>query len=47
MLAAEGRTNAELAQELFLTVKTIEMHLTHAYRKLDVAGRSGLADALG
>ena len=45
-LAAEGRTNAGIAQELFLTVKTIEMHLTQAYRKLDVTGRPGLADAL-
>lgn len=46
-MAAAGRSNAEIAQELFLTVKTIEMHLTHAYRKLDIRGRPELARALG
>jgi hypothetical protein len=34
-------------QELFLTVKTIEMHLTRSYRKLDVHGRAELARVLG
>jgi DNA-binding CsgD family transcriptional regulator len=46
-MAAEGLSNAEIAQELFLTVKTIEMHLTRAYRKLDVRRRAQLAKALG
>jgi DNA-binding CsgD family transcriptional regulator len=46
-LAAAGMSNAEVAQELFLTVKTVEMHLTHTYRKLDIRGRSELAQALG
>lgn len=45
-LAASGLSNREIAQELFLTVKTIEMHLTHAYRKLDIRRRSELAGAL-
>ncbi len=45
-LAAGGASNADIAQGLFLTVKTVEMHLTHAYRKLDIAGRSELAEAL-
>ena len=45
-LAAEGKTNRAIAQELFLTVKTIEAHLSSAYRKLDVASRSELPDAL-
>jgi DNA-binding CsgD family transcriptional regulator len=45
-LAARGATNAEIAQALFLTVKTVEMHLTHAYRKLDVKGRAQLTQAL-
>lgn len=45
-LAAGGASNAEIAQALFLTVKTVEMHLTHAYRKLDIAGRAGLRSAL-
>ena len=45
-LAAAGRSNAQVAQELFLTVKTVEMHLTHAYRKLDIRGRPELPAAL-
>jgi DNA-binding CsgD family transcriptional regulator len=46
-MAAAGLSNAEIAQELFLTVKTIEMHLTRSYRKLDVRRRAQLAQALG
>lgn len=45
-MAAAGASNAEIAQGLFLTVKTVEMHLTHAYRKLDISRRSQLAEAL-
>jgi DNA-binding CsgD family transcriptional regulator len=45
-LAASGLSNREIAQELFLTIKTIEMHLTHAYRKLDIHRRSELAGAI-
>jgi DNA-binding CsgD family transcriptional regulator len=45
-LAAEGRTNREIAQSLFLSVKTVEGHLSHAYRKLDVTSRGELRDAL-
>jgi DNA-binding CsgD family transcriptional regulator len=41
-MAAEGATNKEIAQALFLSVKTIEMHLGHAYRKLDVRSRQAL-----
>lgn len=41
-LATEGRTNRQIAGELFLTLRTIETHLTHAYRKLDVRGRKEL-----
>ncbi|MCA1656113.1 MAG: AAA family ATPase [Actinobacteria bacterium] len=41
-MAAEGATNKEIAQSLFLSVKTIEMHLGHAYRKLDVRSRQAL-----
>ena len=29
-----------------MTVKTVEMHLTHAYRKLGIKGRAGLATIL-
>lgn len=46
-LAAEGRTNREIANDLFVTVKAVEWHLGNAYRKLDIRGRRGLANALG
>ena len=41
-LAAAGRTNRAIAQELFVTPKTIEVHLSSAYRKLGITSRSGL-----
>jgi DNA-binding CsgD family transcriptional regulator len=45
-LAAEGRSNPEIAQALFVTRKTVETHLGHVYRKLDIAGRRDLPRAL-
>ncbi len=42
----DGRTNREIAQSLFITRKTVEMHLHNAYRKLDIDSRAGLPDAL-
>jgi DNA-binding CsgD family transcriptional regulator len=45
-IAAGGATNREIARRLFLSPKTVEMHLRSAYRKLDLAGRDGLATAL-
>jgi DNA-binding CsgD family transcriptional regulator len=45
-LAAQGRTNREIANELFVTVKAVEWHLGNAYRKLDIRGRGALAAAL-
>ena len=45
-LAAAGRTNREIAQELFITTKTASAHLSRAYRKLDVTRRSQLPEAL-
>jgi DNA-binding CsgD family transcriptional regulator len=44
--AAEGRSNREIAQALFVTTKTIEMHLSNAYRKLDIGSREALPGAL-
>ena len=44
--AAEGSTNREVAEDLFVTVKTIEMHLANAYGKLGIRSRTQLADAL-
>ena len=36
-LAADGRTTQQIAAELFVTPKTVEFHLRHIYRKLEVA----------
>ena len=44
--AAAGRTNREIAEELFVTPKTVENHLTRVYAKLGVGSRRQLADAL-
>ena len=41
-LAALGHTNREIARELFITVSTVEQHLTRVYRKLKVTRRSDL-----
>ncbi len=45
-LAASGLANAEIAQALFVTVRTVEMHLSAAYRKLGIASRAALPAAL-
>jgi DNA-binding NarL/FixJ family response regulator len=41
-LAADGMTNKEIAQTLFVTIKTVEVHLSHAYRKLEISSRTQL-----
>jgi DNA-binding NarL/FixJ family response regulator len=46
-LAADGQTNREIAQTLFVTPKTVEVHLSNAYRKLDIRSRRELPGALG
>ncbi|HUA07454.1 MAG TPA: AAA family ATPase [Solirubrobacteraceae bacterium] len=45
-LAADGGTNREIAQTLFVTEKTVETHLGRAFRKLDISSRRQLQDAL-
>jgi DNA-binding CsgD family transcriptional regulator/tetratricopeptide (TPR) repeat protein len=45
-LAAEGPTNREIAQALFVTPKTVEVHLSSVYRKLGISSRSQLPAAL-
>jgi len=46
-LAADGRSNREIAGELYVTLKAIEGHLAHAYAKLGIEGRDQLPQALG
>lgn len=41
--AALGRTNRSIAQELYVTPKTVEVHLSSAYRKLGISSRGELA----
>ena len=45
-LAAEGMTNREIAQALFVTTRTVEGHLTRALQKLDVRSREDLPGVL-
>jgi DNA-binding CsgD family transcriptional regulator len=45
-LAAEGRSNREIAHELYVTLKTIEGHLSRAYTKLGIDGRGQLSQVL-
>ena len=46
-LAGEGKTNKEIAQILYVTPKTVEVHLSSTYRKLQIPGRAGLLAILG
>jgi DNA-binding CsgD family transcriptional regulator len=45
-LAAQGMTNREIAQALFVTARTVEGHLTRVFQKLDLSSRQEVADAL-
>jgi DNA-binding CsgD family transcriptional regulator len=45
-LAAEGLSNREIAQALFVTLRTVEMHLSNVFRKLDISSRTQLPAAL-
>jgi DNA-binding CsgD family transcriptional regulator len=46
-LTADGLTNSQIAQAVFVTPKTVERHLTNVYAKLGIAARSELEAALG
>ncbi len=46
-LAATGKTNRGIAQALFVTQRTVEIHLSAAYAKLGISSRHQLAAALG
>lgn len=45
-LAGDGASNPEIAEALFLTRRTVEMHLSNAYRKLGIGARGALSAAL-
>jgi len=45
-LAAAGRSNKEVAQTLYVTPKTVEVHLSSTYRKLGIRSRRDLERAL-
>ncbi|MBL7494163.1 helix-turn-helix domain-containing protein [Frankia sp. AgB1.9] len=46
-LAATGHSNREIARRLYITVSTVEQHLTRTYRKLRIRGRAELPVFLG
>lgn len=46
LLAAQGDSNREIAEQLFITISTVEQHLTRIYRKLGVRRRTGLTSVL-
>lgn len=46
-LARDGRSNRQIAQELYLAIKTVEGHLARAYGKLGITGRPDLSRVLG
>ena len=46
-MAAKEMTNRDIAQALFVTPKTVEVHLSSVYRKLGIASRAQLGGALG
>ena len=46
-MAATGLTTRQVADELFVTPKTVEFHLRHVYRKLEINSRDQLVELLG
>ncbi len=47
ILAAAGIASKDIADRLFLSVRTVNNHLQHVYTKLGVSSRADLAEALG
>ena len=46
LMAADGMTNRAIAEGLFVSLRTVETHLTHVYRKLSIDSRDELAGVL-
>ncbi len=46
LLAAAGRSNKQIAEKLFVSVRTVENRLQHVYGKLGIPGRAALGEAL-
>jgi DNA-binding NarL/FixJ family response regulator len=44
LLALHGQSNRQIAQNLFITTKTVETHLARTYRKLAISNRRELRD---
>ena len=44
-MAAKGETNRDIAQALYVTPKTVEVHLANCYRKLEIRSRRELPAA--
>lgn len=47
LLAANGSSARDIAERLFVSVRTVDSHLAHVYTKLGVSGRQGLRAAMG
>jgi DNA-binding CsgD family transcriptional regulator len=45
-LAAAGHSNREIAEELYISLRTVETHLTHVFQKLNISTRTHLSDRL-
>ncbi|WP_344951670.1 helix-turn-helix transcriptional regulator [Actinomadura miaoliensis] len=46
MLVSDGLTNQQIAERLFISVRTVETHLSHIFSKLDITSRVNLVKAL-
>ena len=45
-LVREGYTNQQIAESLFVSVRTVETHLSHIFAKLGVSSRTGMLKAI-
>lgn len=46
LLVAEGKSNQQIAEQLFLSVRTVETHLSRVFAKIGVSSRVGVATAM-